>query len=66
MNISLGEGIDPPAQIMETEFINVNGRAEHEALLKDPKKCEELGLDHYYETMVYLERWGGWLPKLEA
>jgi len=37
------------------------GRKEHEAILKDAKKCEELGLDQYYETIVYLNRWGNWL-----
>lgn len=41
--------------------INIRGRKEHEAILKDAKKCEELGLDRAYETMIYLKRWGGWL-----
>lgn len=54
-------GIDPPAYLPERRYINVKGRKEHEAFLKDPKKCEEHGLDIYYETMVYLKRWGGWL-----
>ena len=54
-------GIDPPSEKLVAEYINVNGREEHEAILKDPEKCKELGLDIYYETMVYLHRWGGWL-----
>ena len=54
-------GIDPPAQLPVPNWINVNGREEHEAILKNPAKCKELGLDIYYETMVYLKRWGGWL-----
>lgn len=54
-------GIDPPAHRPETRYINVKGRKEHEALLKDPAKCKELGLDLMFETMVYLKRWGGWL-----
>lgn len=55
------DGIDPPAHIPETKWINVNGREEHEALLKDPEKMRSLGLDPYFETMVYLKRWGGCL-----
>lgn len=51
----------PPAYRLETKTHDVKGRVEHEAILKDPKKCEELGLDIYFETMVYLKRWGGWL-----
>lgn len=54
-------GIDPPAEIPPVRCINVNARREHEAILKDEKKCLELGLDQYYEVMVYLKRWGGWL-----
>jgi hypothetical protein len=55
------DGIDPPAEIPETKYINVNGREEHEAILRDSKRCEELGLDQMFEVMVYLKRWGGWL-----
>lgn len=44
-----------------TKWINVKGREEHEELLRDAEKCAELGLDQYYEVMVYLKRWGGWL-----
>ena len=54
-------GIDPPANLPERRTVDVRGREEHEAILKNPEKCEELGLDIYYETMVYLKRWGGWL-----
>lgn len=61
--IPLGnEGIDPPSdKLPEPTWINVNGRAEHEALLKDAVKMESLGLDPHFELMVYLKRWGGFL-----
>jgi hypothetical protein len=59
--ITLDDGIDPPAEQIPTKYINVNGRKEHEALLKDAEKCKELGLDQVYETIVYLNRWGSWL-----
>ena len=55
------EGIDPPIELPPRKWINVNGREEHEAMLRDEKKMLELGLDPYYERMVYLRRWGGWL-----
>lgn len=59
--ISLSDGIDPPAELPPVKYINVNGREEHEALLKDQAKMIEFGLDPVYETIVYLKRWGGWL-----
>jgi len=54
-------GIDPPAELPPQRQINVHGREEHEAMLRNPNKMKELGLDSYYETIVYLKRWGGWL-----
>ena len=57
----LGNCITPPAEIPETKWINVHGREEHEALIKNVKKCRELGLDQIYETIVYLKRWGCWM-----
>lgn len=54
-------GIDPPSEMPEIKWIDVNGREEYEAILKDAAKCAELGLDRMFETMVYLQRWGGWL-----
>lgn len=57
------DGMDPPPEIPKTNWINVRGREEHEAILKDAAKCQELGLDQYFETMVYLRRWGGWLEE---
>ncbi len=54
-------GIDPPAERPPVKYININGREEHEAIIKDANKCAELGLDQYFEMMVYLKRWGGWL-----
>ena len=62
MNLSpLSEGVDPPAHKPEVNYLNIRCREEHEAVIRDAKKCEELGLDQYYEKMVYLKRWGGWL-----
>tara|TARA_R110000868_G_scaffold200302_2_gene447617 strand:+ start:915 stop:1133 length:219 start_codon:yes stop_codon:yes gene_type:complete len=54
-------GIDPPSHKLETKLINVNGREEHEAMLREPDKMLSLGLDPVYEKMVYLGRWGSWL-----
>lgn len=51
-------GIQP-----ERKTININGRFEHEEWLKNPQKMIEYGLDPYFETMVYLKRWGGWLDE---
>ncbi len=61
--IPLGDdGIDPgPDRLPMPTLVNVNGREEHEAMLKDSEKMISLGLDPYFETMVYLQRWGGWL-----
>lgn len=57
-------GIDPPAHhLSERKHINVRGREEHEAVIKDAAWCKELGLDQAYEIMIYLKRWGGWLSK---
>ena len=57
----LSDGEDPPAERLQCTFINVKGRREHEALIRDHKRCEDLGLDIFYEMTVYLKRWGGWL-----
>lgn len=54
-------GIDPPPEIPTVRYIDIKGREEHEAIIKDAKKCCELGVDQMYEVMVYLKRWGGWL-----
>lgn len=59
-------GIDPPAEQIPVNYINVNGREEHEAMLKDEEKMLSLGLDPYFERMVYLKRWGGWLHQTEG
>ncbi len=53
--------IDPPDKRPETKWINVKGRQEHEAVIKNAALCKELGLDQIFETMVYLNRWGSWL-----
>ena len=42
-------------------YVSAQGREEYEAILKDAKKCEQLGLDQQYEITMYLKRWGGWL-----
>lgn len=52
----LNDGIDPPVEQIAIRYIDVNGREEHEALLKDYEKCKELGLDQVYEIFVYLNR----------
>jgi len=57
----IDEGQHPPAERISVKLVNVRGRREHEALLRDAKKCSELGLDQVYETIVYLKRWGSWL-----
>ena len=57
----LGAGIDPPSELPPVEYINVRGREEHEAIIKDAAWCKRLGLDQAYEVMVYLKRWGHWL-----
>lgn len=62
---TVSEGIHPPSELLPIKWINVSGREEHEAVLKDPVKCEELGLDQYYEMMIYLNRWGGWMTDEE-
>ena len=54
-------GIDPPAGRIETKWINVNGREEHEVMLRDVDKMRSLGLDPIYEKIVYLKSWGSWL-----
>lgn len=59
--IGLVDGEDPPAEMPKVKYINVRGREEHEAILKDPEWCRELGLDQAYEIIVYLKRWGSWL-----
>lgn len=55
------DGVDPPSERPKVTWIDVNGREEHEAMLRNPAKMKELGLDQIFEIMVYLERWGGWL-----
>lgn len=55
------EGIWPAPEMIPVNYINVNGRGEHEALLKDVEKMLSLGLDPDYERIVYLKRWGSYL-----
>ena len=59
----LAEGENSPAELPPIKWVNVRGREEHEAILKDEVWCKELGLDQAYEIMVYLKRWGSWLGK---
>lgn len=49
----MNDEIDPPLLEIERVFVNVKGREEHEAIIKDAIKCEGLGLDQIYETIVY-------------
>lgn len=55
----------PNDRLPEIRRVDVRGREEHEAIIKSPQKCEELGLDIYYERFIYLKRWGGWLDTTE-
>lgn len=59
--IPLGDGENPPAERIPTAWINVKGREEHEAMLRDSDKMWSLGLDPAYEKIIYLKRWGSWL-----
>lgn len=52
-----------PGELPERRMINVRGREEHEAIIKDADWCQELGLDQVYESLVYWKRWGSWLSK---
>jgi hypothetical protein len=54
-------GKTPPSELPETRYINIRGREEHEAIIRDAALCKELGLDQAYEIIVYLKRWGSWL-----
>jgi hypothetical protein len=40
--IPLGDGENPPAEQLLVKYINVRGRVEYEALIKDSAKCKEL------------------------
>lgn len=57
----LEDGEHPPGELPPRKVINVNGREEHEALLRDTDKMWLLGLDPTFEKMIYLKRWGSWL-----
>ena len=57
----LSEGQEPGGDPLPVQWINVQGREEHEAVIKDATRCKELGVDQMFETMTYLHRWGGWL-----
>ena len=59
------EGMDAPPELPMVTYINVNGREEHESIIKDAKMCEYLGIDQVFEIMKYLKRWGGWLNGTE-
>lgn len=55
------DAIDPPSKRIPVKSVEVYGRQQHEALLRDENKMLELGLDPFYERIVYLKRWGGYL-----
>lgn len=56
------DNLDPPAEnLPQPKWIGVDSREEHQAIISDPVKCRELGLDQHYEIIVYLKRWGSWL-----
>jgi len=50
-------------QLPEVKWVNVRGRVEHEAIIRDAEWCKDLGLDQAYEIMIYLKRWGSWLER---
>lgn len=52
---------NPYSLLPERKCVNIRGREEHEAIIKDGDWCSELGLDQIYETILYLKRWGEWL-----
>lgn len=54
------------SEARDVKWVNVRGRAEHEAVLLDKELCQSLGLDQAYEIMVYLKRWGSFLSEQEA
>ena len=54
---------NPNHHPIPVEYIEVNGRKEHEAIIKDSQKCKDLNIDQDFEIMVYLNRWGDWLDK---
>lgn len=45
-------GEEPPAHKLERRTVDVKGREEHESFLRDPKKCQEYGLDIMFERMI--------------
>lgn len=52
----LVEGVNPGKDpVPEAKWMYVT-HEDHMRLLKDPKRCEELGLDWVYETLVYAHR----------
>lgn len=55
--------IETNGEFPERKHINVRGRAEHEAIIRDSAWCKELGIDQIYETCLYLKRWGSWLSE---
>lgn len=59
--LDLFGGIEPPAEKIPVTYIDVRGREEHEALLRDEQRMVSMGLDPYFERMVYLKRWGSYI-----
>ena len=53
----------PPSNNLECKHINVSGRKEREAIIRNAEKCKELGLDQIYEAMIYLKTYGNWLDE---
>jgi hypothetical protein len=54
---------NPASELPPVKWVNIRGREEHEAVIRDAALCNELGLNQVYEMMSYLRRWGGWLSK---
>ena len=55
------EGLTPPDSALECSYHLVNGRQEHEDLLRNPKLCKELGLDLFFERTVFYHQYGVWI-----
>ncbi|MBE3085571.1 MAG: hypothetical protein IMZ64_05065 [Bacteroidetes bacterium] len=53
--------IPTDAEPLTCKYVEVKGKEEHRVLIQDTNKCKELGLDPYFERMVYQKQYGEWL-----
>jgi hypothetical protein len=54
---------NPSSELPQVKWVNIRGREEHEAVIRDAALCAELGLDQIHEIYSYMQRWGSWLSK---